>query len=171
LRPTSGDIILNKKINNQPDLLKITSVVPQDINLINGTLEENIHMDIFKNKKNINNEKFDYHKIKYSQIEDIIEDLPNGIYQEIQDRGKNLSGGQKQRIGFARALFKNSKVLIFDEPTNNLDVAGKQKFIKNILELSKHKKIILITHDNEFKEINSKIYEIKNFDLKEIKHD
>lgn len=170
LRPTSGEILLNKKNYNQSDLLKITSVVPQNINLINGTLEENIHMDIFKNKEN-NNRKLDYEKIKYSQIEDIIEDLPDGTQQEIQDRGKNLSGGQIQRIGFARALFKNSKIIIFDEPTNNLDEAGKQKFIKNILELSENKKIILVTHDNEFKEINSKIYKIKNFNLEEIKND
>jgi len=64
----------------------------------------------------------------------------------IVDRGANLSGGEKQRITIARALYKDADILIFDEPTSNLDYNTAQQLIDSILSI-KNKTIIVISHD------------------------
>jgi len=64
----------------------------------------------------------------------------------ILDQGANLSGGEKQRITIARALYKDADILIFDEPTSNLDYNTAQQLIDSILSI-KNKTIIVISHD------------------------
>ncbi len=64
----------------------------------------------------------------------------------IVDQGANLSGGEKQRITIARALYKDADILIFDEPTSNLDYNTAQQLIDSILSI-KNKTIIVISHD------------------------
>ena len=98
----------------------------------------------------------------WSDLGNFIEKFEKKLEHPISDGGKNLSGGQRQRIGFARAFYKDSNILVFDEPTNNLDKKGKSQFIKNITKLSKEKKIIIISHDNDLKKIDSEKYEINN---------
>lgn len=68
-----------------------------------------------------------------------------------------LSGGEKQRIGFARALFKNSPILLFDEPTNNLDKENEDILISQINNLKGKKTIIIATHNLRFKEISDEV--------------
>ena len=59
--------------------------------------------------------------------------------RQIFENTQNLSGGEKQRIGFARAVYKNSPILLFDEPTNNLDEEN-EDIILNKIRLLKGKK-------------------------------
>ena len=65
---------------------------------------------------------------------------------EIEIKGKNVSGGEKQRIALARALYKNSNLLILDEFTSALDFETEQEVVKNIKKISKDKIILIITH-------------------------
>jgi subfamily B ATP-binding cassette protein MsbA len=65
---------------------------------------------------------------------------------ELVDQGANLSGGEKQRITIARALYKDADILIFDEPTSNLDYRTAQQLIENVVNI-KDKTIIVISHD------------------------
>ncbi len=65
---------------------------------------------------------------------------------DIADQGANLSGGEKQRITIARALYKDADILIFDEPTSNLDYYTAQQLIDSIVSI-KDKTIIVISHD------------------------
>jgi ABC-type bacteriocin/lantibiotic exporter with double-glycine peptidase domain len=58
-----------------------------------------------------------------------------------------LSGGQIQKVAIARALYKNSDVLFFDEPTSNLDKESVDEFIKTIERLKENKTIIVVSHD------------------------
>ena len=72
----------------------------------------------------------------------------------------NISGGQKQRIGIARALYKNSNIIILDESTNALDVQTELKVINN-LKNKKDKTIILISHKSDIIQFD-KIYNLEN---------
>ena len=85
---------------------------------------------------------------KLSESYDFIMSLPNEFDTLVGEGGSKLSGGQKQRIDLARAILKNSKILILDEPTSNLDVETEKLFYKTLKKINLKKKItiILITH-------------------------
>ena len=161
LKPLGGECIYNSKKLNFENLINLTSLSAQDTILFNGTLKENITMNFFSNKEKVD-ENLLLRVIKLADLEIFIESFSDKINHHISDGGKNLSGGQKQRIGFARALYKNSKILILDEPSNNLDTKGKETLIENILEISKEKKIIIATHDKDLIKLNNISYEIKD---------
>ena len=67
--------------------------------------------------------------------------------KKLDELGKNISGGQLQRISISRALFKNSEIIIFDEPTRNLDIINEKRLINIISKLKKNKIIIFISHN------------------------
>ena len=161
LKPLGGECIYNHKKLNFENLINLTSLSAQDIILFNGTLKENITMNFFSNKEKIDEDLL-LRVIKLADLEIFIESFSDKINHHISDGGKNLSGGQKQRIGLARALYKNSKIIILDEPSNNLDTKGKETLIENIIEISKEKKIIIATHDKDLIKLNSISYEIKD---------
>ena len=73
-----------------------------------------------------------------------------------------MSGGQIQRIGIARALFKNSELLILDEPTSSLDVDTENLVIDSIERIKKKKTIILISHRLNALKNCDKIFEVKD---------
>ena len=80
--------------------------------------------------------------------------------------GTSISGGQRQRIGIARALYKNSEILIFDEATNSLDKKTENEILSLIMKLKKQKTIVFITHINNISNKFDKQYEIKNKTIK-----
>ena len=69
-----------------------------------------------------------------------------GLNSLIEENGFNLSGGEKQRIILARALLNESKIILIDEGTNQLDVSLERVILKNIFEKHKNKTIIVISH-------------------------
>ena len=93
--------------------------------------------------------------------------MPDGLNTVINENGNNISGGEKQRISIARALLKDSDLLIYDEPTSNLDHTT-AKEIESIL-LNENKTCFMITHKLD-KDLLSKFDEIlvlKDGSLKE----
>lgn len=80
-------------------------------------------------------------------LSELIENLPNKEKTIIGERGAKLSGGEKQRIAVARAISKGANVIVFDEPTANLDYEEKHEVLELIKKLSEQYKIIVITHD------------------------
>jgi len=127
--------------------------VPQDIFLLNSSLAENIAIGLPLEDIDIARVNKCLDLAQLSQF--VNEELENGIYSIVGERGSNLSGGQKQRVGIARALYTNPKIIILDEASSDLDVITERKFIEVVDKIKENIMIIIITH---------KITTIKNCD-------
>ena len=88
--------------------------------------------------------------IKAAQLNEFINKLPKKINTLIGERGIMLSGGQRQRISIARALVKDPKIIILDEPTSNLDPITEKKIFNILKRISKKIMVIAISHSKEF---------------------
>jgi ATP-binding cassette, subfamily B, bacterial len=84
--------------------------------------------------------------LKLANAYDFVQKLPNGINSEIGERGVKLSGGQKQRIQIARAIMKDSSILILDEATSSLDAQSEKEVQSGLENLMKNKLVIVIAH-------------------------
>lgn len=141
---SSGKISVdNQNISKitQESLWNNISLVPQDSILFHRSLMENIKYGKFNasNKEAIQASKF-------ANAHDFIKDLDMGYKTLVGERGVKLSGGERQRIAIARAVLKNSKILILDEATSSLD-SYSEKLIQNALDkLMKNKTVIIIAH-------------------------
>lgn len=117
------------------------SVIPQDPVLFHRTILENI---TYGNKDASMEEVIKV--CKQSHIHDHIMALPDGYYSECGERGSRLSGGQRQRIAIARALLKNSPILILDEATSALDSVTENQIQASLAELMDGKTVLVIAH-------------------------
>tara|TARA_B100000963_G_scaffold360310_1_gene390689 strand:- start:3650 stop:5377 length:1728 start_codon:yes stop_codon:yes gene_type:complete len=165
LIPDSGYIKINDKDLNENLILikKLTSYMPQQIFLIDGTIQENIALG--EDKENINNEKL-FGSIKKAELDNLINDLPEGIHTKIGDNGIRLSGGQRQRIGLARSFYFEKQILILDEATNALDELIERSILDNIIKNKKNSLIIIISHNKETLKECDEIYEIIDDNIK-----
>ncbi len=120
-------------------LLDNLSQVMQETEMLNVTLKENITMFKEIDSKTLRK------AIEISQLNEVIKELPNGLDTIIGEKGYKLSGGQRQRVGIARAICKNSEILILDEATSALDSKTEMKIQKGI-DLIKNKTILIIAH-------------------------
>jgi len=97
-----------------------------------------------------------------ANILDFIQSLPEGFNTQITESGGNVSSGQAQRIAIARAIYKRSPVIVFDEPTANLDAVSIEKFQSAVKRLAEKDKIcIIVTHDISTIDICNKVYVIE----------
>jgi ABC-type bacteriocin/lantibiotic exporter with double-glycine peptidase domain len=146
LQPTNGLIRIDGQsitVGNHRSWQAHIAHVPQTIFLADGTIEENIAFGIPRHQ-------IDYELVKQAayqaQIASIIETWPEKYQTFVGERGIRLSGGQRQRIGIARALYKQSDVIIFDEATSALDSETEQSVIQAIEGLDKNLTILMIAH-------------------------
>ena len=93
-------------------LKNFVGYLPQTTSLINDTLLNNILFYEDQNK-NYDQSKIEY-LVKILDLNDLINDLPKGLHTNIKEQGQILSGGQRQKIALARALYKDTPILIFD---------------------------------------------------------
>ena len=122
---------------------KTISHVPQNIYLVDSTIAVNIAFD--SNRKVLNLSKVK-EAARRANIHKFINELPEGYSTLVGENGIKLSGGQRQRIGIARALYKESSVLVFDEATSALDINTEDKILETIYGLKGSKTIFIISH-------------------------
>ncbi|MCG3652941.1 ABC transporter ATP-binding protein [Aliarcobacter butzleri] len=141
---TSGEIKIgdvNIKELSSETLMNTVSFVFQDTFLFQDTIYNNIKMANEKaTKEDIVN------ACKAAQIHDFIESLPDGYETLAGDRGTNLSGGQKQRITIARAILRNTPIIVLDEATAFADPENEEEIVKALANLTINKTVIMIAH-------------------------
>ncbi|WP_418180135.1 ABC transporter ATP-binding protein [Aliarcobacter lanthieri] len=129
-----------KELSNKT-LMDTVSFVFQDTFLFQDTIYNNIKM------ANLNATEEDIIKAaKAAQIHDFILSLPNGYETMAGDRGANLSGGQKQRITIARAILRNTPIIVLDEATAFADPENEEEIVKALANLTINKTVIMIAH-------------------------
>ncbi len=117
------------------------SMVFQDNFLYTGTIKENIMMG---NPDATDEELTE--AIKAAHLEEMIQELPEGLETEIGERGLTLSGGQRQRVAIARAMLRNAPVVILDEATSALDNESEAIVQKAMDNLMKNRTVFIIAH-------------------------
>ena len=122
-------------------LRKNISMVSQDTILFDDTVHANIAY------ANLNASETDIKKAcDFAAANDFIEKLPEAYNTLIGENGIRLSGGQKQRISIARAVLKNSPIILLDEATSSLDAESEEKVQNAIINLTKNKTTLVIAH-------------------------
>ena len=156
--PSSGDIYIDsKKIENlrNNSWHQQIGYVTQNTFLINDTIKKNIAFGL--DDSNIDLTMLEK-AIKSADLSDLIKE--RGLEYVIKENGIGLSGGQRQRVSIARALYKNPKILIFDEATSSLDNASENFIIQTIKKLKKNKTIVIVSHKLTNLEICDHVYEM-----------
>lgn len=118
------------------------SMVSQEVVLFNDTVFNNIAYGTLRNVT----EAQVIQAAKAAHAMEFIQQLPNGLYSEIGDRGVRLSGGQRQRLAIARAILKDAPILLLDEATSALDTESEQHVQAALDELMKNRTTIVIAH-------------------------
>jgi ATP-binding cassette, subfamily B, bacterial PglK len=117
--------------------------VPQSIFLTDDTIRRNIAFGLPVDKID---EAAVWSSLRAAQLEQFVNDLPEGLNTLIGEGGVRLSGGQRQRIGIARALYHDPAVLVLDEATSSLDTATENDFMEAACALKGDKTLIIVAH-------------------------
>ena len=163
IRPDKGSILLDNIEINQNNLKAYQqkiSLITQNIFLAEGTLLKNI--------TNTNkNSEVDFNRLKkcceIAEITSFVKKHKDKYKMYVSHNGTNLSGGQKQRIAIAKALYKDSDILIFDETTSEIDFKIEEKILGNLSKYESKKTIIFVTHKvSKMNFFNKRFILIKN---------
>jgi len=154
--PTSGQIFVDSKElkKNSSSWFKKIAYLSQDIILKNDTILNNVI-----NNNKLNNSKLN-DALSISNLNKFINSINKGILYNVGPSGKKLSGGQKQRLAFARTYYKDSELIILDEPTSSLDIKNEKDLIKKFINKKKGKTILIISHSKLDNQIFDKVFRI-----------
>ncbi len=160
---TDGEIILDGKIVTSLDRRGLTDYRRNDIGFVfqfynlmpNLTALENVEIavEICKN---------------HLKPEEVLDEV--GLSDRLNNFPAQLSGGEQQRVSIARAIAKNPKLLLCDEPTGALDYATGKKILKLLHDVSKQRKrlVIVVTHNSALKDMADKVIYIKSGQIERI---
>ena len=141
---TSGQVLIDGKDIREYTLASLRQqigIVQQDVFLFDGTIRENVlygRLDASEAEVE--------EAIRAAKLDQVIEQLPDGLDTAIGERGVRLSGGQKQRLSIARICLKNPSILILDEATSALDTQTEQYIQQSFDQLTKGRTSLIIAH-------------------------
>jgi ATP-binding cassette, subfamily B, bacterial PglK len=146
LTPESGRIIVNGQTLSTENLSAFRnslSYVAQNIFILDDNVINNVAFGVPENQIDLDRVK---QAITMANADDFVSELPQGLKTSLGQDGKLLSGGQRQRIGIARALYKQSDLLVLDEPTSALDMESEYKLLKTLNQIKHNLIILIISH-------------------------
>ena len=168
--PQSGNIFVDNYTlrENLISWRKIISYVPQEVFLTEGSIKSNICFGL--DVKSVD-DKMIKKAITEAQLDEFINQLPNGVDTLVGERGIKISGGQKQRIGLARALYNNPEVILMDEATSALDKETEKGILSTIKNLKGKITIIMIAHNKDSLINCDSIFELNSSKLMRLDYD
>lgn len=141
--PTSGSVELDGLDIRRYDIAQYRSLfalVSQDVVLFNATLFDNITLGFPATEEEV------MRAVRVAHIDDFVNSLEDGLQHRLSDRGLNLSGGQRQRISIARAVLRNTPILILDEATSAMDTESEHQVQQALDEAMRNRTVIVIAH-------------------------
>lgn len=163
--PDSGKITIDGydlKTLHPRWLRQQVAVVSQDLFLFHDTILNNIRYS----RPDATDEEV-VTAARMAGLHDEINTFPDGYNTTVGERGGKISGGQKQRLSIARALLRNSPVMILDEPTAHLDPETEERLIQEFLMAGQGKTMIIITHREQLARSADRVYSLRDGVLSE----
>ncbi|MFP4186596.1 MAG: amino acid ABC transporter ATP-binding/permease protein [Acholeplasmataceae bacterium] len=148
-------ITINDRSINRIDtraLRREIGYVMQQTDLFFDSVYDNLDLNRSHRQKDV------FTATKRTGIDAFIAALDQGYDTLIGDLGRNVSEGERQRIGLARALIHDSKVILLDEPTSNVDIMNESIILKTLVEESRNKLIILVSHKRSTLSVCDEVY-------------
>ena len=145
LKPKSGKIEVDECdiFSGLSDWHRKIGYVPQSIYLTDDTIKKNIAFGL---KESDIDHNLINQAVEKANLNELLQNLPNGIETFVGEKGIRISGGQLQRVGIARALYRNPEILVLDEATSSLDFITEKKIMDSIQLLKREKTLIIVTH-------------------------
>jgi len=147
IRPDSGAIAVAQQPLDQIDpqqRARLFSYIGQRTRLFAGSLAENIRLG----RPTATDEEVRA-AAHAARLDDVLEQLPDGLETIVGERGYGLSGGQAQRVALARAFLRNAPILLLDEPTAGLDRETAYELLLAIRALARERTVLMVSHDEE----------------------
>jgi ABC-type multidrug transport system fused ATPase/permease subunit len=119
------------------------SYVPQDVIISNGTVRENVSLGF---PIELAADELVLRALELAQLDEFVNELPEGLDTRVGDRGTKISGGQRQRLGIARAMFTQPRLLVLDEATSSLDGETESNISDAIRHLHGKVTVVMIAH-------------------------
>ncbi len=141
--PTRGRILVDGidiRDLSQVQLRRFIGVILQDNFLFAGDVKRNITLGEHYSLETVQR------AAQLTNVDKLIEELPQGYHTELRERGSNLSGGQKQLLAFARVAIREPHILVMDEATASLDVRTESQIQEALLHLLENRTAIIIAH-------------------------
>ena len=141
---SSGSVLMDNIDSQQidpADLRNQIAYVPQDVVLFSGSIKANIVYGAAHTA-----DEFIIKAAERSGVKEFVDRHPLGFDREVGERGQALSGGQRQSIGIARALLRDSPIILMDEPTSGMDNSSETLVKNNLQTFIADKTLVLITH-------------------------
>lgn len=170
LTPQDGEVLIDgiNISNRNVDWNNTIGFVPQNAYIMDDTIRNNVAFGV--NEEDINDEMI-WRALEQAQLKNFIEELPDGLYTLVGERGVRFSGGQRQRVVIARALYYNPDILILDEATSALDSETEGAIMDAIEKLQGEKTLIIIAHRITTIQNCDIIYKVENGSVKTCKYE
>ncbi len=167
IHPESGKIKVDAIDikNNISCWQNLISYVPQNVMILDESLKLNICLN--ESESEYDHKRYEI-ALEKSQLKKLFAKLEFKDETKLGENGSKISQGEKQRIGIARAIYRNSKLLILDESASSLDSKTKDLFFKELKDNFQEMTIVFISHEKKSLEICDTIYTLNNNRIEKI---